>query len=115
MKLCRFSAGLLEIQPCSFEIFEHTEAHYGTLSNEERAHFALYRGATLLSLGDYAAAQLWIHLAARLDRQHPGTLSQPELAMLEQTRSAAAQRLDLERTHSGPEQLVATSLVPDSH
>jgi len=96
------------------EVFEQAEARYGSFSNGERVQFALYRGATLLSLGDYAAAQRWSQLATRLNQQSPGTLSQLELAMLEQTRNTAAQRLELERTHGAAEQLVAASSLDES-
>jgi len=42
------------------EYFEHTQGRLEQAESPERARYGLYRGATLLSLGDYNAADHWI-------------------------------------------------------
>src|SRR4051794_12615412 len=45
------------------EVFERTEDRLASSSNDERARFGLYRGATFLKLGDTAHAARWLGYA----------------------------------------------------
>lgn len=60
------------------EVFEHTEKRLGAASSDEKARYALYRGATLLSLGDAARAQHWLAYASRVLQRDPDALDEEE-------------------------------------
>jgi len=64
------------------ELFEHNETRLTHASNSERARYALYRGVTLLSLGDSARSQYWLEVAARAARHEPAALTEAERATL---------------------------------
>ena len=66
------------------EVLEHTQSRLSSCSPQERAQYALYRGATLLSLGDIVSARHWTGVASRLNRQDPQLLSDSERSMLQQ-------------------------------
>jgi hypothetical protein len=51
-------------------------------SNERRAEYALYRGLVHHSLGDRAAAGVWLAEAKALDRAQPHTLSDEDRVRL---------------------------------
>lgn len=65
------------------ELFEHNEARLKTASNAERARYALYRGVTLLSLGDSARSRYWLSYATRCAEREPDALSADEQATLD--------------------------------
>lgn len=80
------------------ELFEHNEAQLQNATTSERARYALYRGVTLLSLGDSARSRYWLKYAARCDERDSQALSSEERAML-------ARALD---THANYEERIAT-------
>jgi hypothetical protein len=71
---------------------EHSEAA------DEHAEYGLYRGATLLRLGDLDGAQHWLAYAQQWEQSHPGALREDERDLLEE-RIIALQG-DLERRHA---------------
>jgi hypothetical protein len=50
------------------QLFEQAAPGFSHLPVEERARYALYRGATYLALGDSAGAQGWLAYGSRLGR-----------------------------------------------
>jgi hypothetical protein len=52
--------------------FRRLEPRLSELSARERARYALYRGLVHLGLGDARAADRWLTVAKRLERDHPG-------------------------------------------
>lgn len=50
------------------QVFEHTERDLNAYDTDERAQYAVYRGATLLALGSRDAARYWLSYGARLSR-----------------------------------------------
>ena len=65
------------------EVFERTEDRLPDMSTEDQARYGLYRGLTLLVLGDLRGAHHWFSYAGNLENQHPGALGQQRLALLE--------------------------------
>ena len=65
---------------------------------DEHAEYGLYRGATLLRLGDLDGAQHWLEYAQQWEQRHPGALREDERDLLEE-RFIALQG-DLERRHA---------------
>jgi hypothetical protein len=66
------------------DIFEHMEGDLARLSVTERAEYGVYRGMTLLALGDFRRAQRWLSYATTLERAHPPALAPSQKALLEQ-------------------------------
>ncbi|HEU4579297.1 MAG TPA: hypothetical protein VFS67_13625 [Polyangiaceae bacterium] len=62
---------------------------------DQHAEYGLYRGATLLRLGDLDGAQRWLEYAQHWEQRHPGALRDDERDLLEE-RLLALQG-DLER------------------
>ncbi|MBX3183080.1 MAG: hypothetical protein KIT72_17165 [Polyangiaceae bacterium] len=80
------------------EVFERTEDRLATADPREQAEYGLYRGLTLLVLGDAQGAERWLHYAADLERRNPGALRAPRRALLDR----AFQDLSLRRQPPGP-------------
>lgn len=64
------------------EVFERTERRLDRASPSERAQYGLYRGATLLALGDSRRARRWLRYSERLLQSNPALLSAEERDML---------------------------------
>lgn len=65
------------------EVFERTEKRLPDASAAERARYGLYRGATLLALGDTMKAETWLSYSAAIVKSDPASLSQEERVMLD--------------------------------
>jgi len=65
------------------EVFERTEHRLPEMSAEEQARYGLYRGLTLLVLGDLRGAHHWFSYAGNIERQRPGSLGQQRALLLE--------------------------------
>lgn len=65
------------------EVFERTEDRLPEMSAEDQARYGLYRGLTLLVLGDLRGAHQWFEFAGNIERQHPGALGKQRLDLLE--------------------------------
>jgi hypothetical protein len=64
------------------EVFERTERRLEQASSSEQAQYGLYRGATLLALGDSGRARRWLRYSERLLTDDPALLSDEERDML---------------------------------
>ena len=64
------------------QLFEQAEPELAQLAVEERARYALYRGATYLALGDSSGAQRWLGDDSRLRGSALSALSGEEQQLL---------------------------------
>jgi hypothetical protein len=67
------------------QIFEHNEQELSEYDAADRARYGVYRGLTLIALGDEAAGRHWLHYGTALARR---SLSKGERAQM--TTAAAA-------------------------
>lgn len=65
------------------EVFERTEHRLGESTPRQRAEYGLYRGMTLLVLGDLTNAQRWLAYAYEVEREAPGALREDRRALLD--------------------------------
>ncbi len=65
------------------EVFERTERRLGEYTPKERAEYGLYRGMTLLVLGDLNHAHRWLAYAYEVERANPGSLRSDRRALLD--------------------------------
>jgi tetratricopeptide (TPR) repeat protein len=75
------------------EVFERTEGRIGEASLRQRAEYGMYRGLTLLVLGDFSNAQRWMNYAYGVERAAPGSLSSDRRALLDRGWYEVGQRL----------------------
>ncbi|HMA93158.1 MAG TPA: hypothetical protein VKP30_10760 [Polyangiaceae bacterium] len=64
------------------EVFEHGEDNLATLNSQECIRYGLYRGATLLKLGDLDGAARWLYFAQQAESHHPGSIELSDVQML---------------------------------
>ena len=74
------------------EVFERTETRLPEASVADRARYGLYRGATLLALGDTLKAETWLSYSAAIAKSDPASLSQDEHVMLDRALTLVAAR-----------------------
>jgi len=65
------------------EVFERTEGRLADSSAREKAEYALYRGLTLLVLGDLRHSHRWLTYAYDIERAVPGSLRQDKRVLLD--------------------------------
>lgn len=65
------------------EVFERTEDRIPDMSARDQARYGLYRGLTLLVLGDLRGAHHWFSYARNVERRYPGALGEQRVALLE--------------------------------
>ncbi len=65
------------------EVFERTEDRLTASSRREQAEYGLYRGMTLLVLGDVENARRWLAYAYEIERKNPGTLRPDRRTLLD--------------------------------
>lgn len=94
------------------EVFERTESRLEDSPPEERARYGLYRGATLLALGDAPRAELWLAYSDGLLRQDGRALSAEERVMLVRARAALARRPELGTPRAEGPAIAATEKLP---
>jgi len=75
------------------EVFERTEHRLAQYTPRERAEYGLYRGMTLLVLGDLGAARRWMTYAYEVERQSPGTLRSDRRSLLDRGWFELGQRI----------------------
>lgn len=75
------------------EVFEQSEYRLQDSSSRQRAEYGLYRGLTLLVLGDLNNAQRWFKYAYEIERVSPGTLPDSQRALLDRGWFEVGQRL----------------------
>lgn len=66
------------------DLFDHMEGDLAQLSIADRAAYGVYRGMTLLALGDFRRAQRWLSYATMLERDDSQALAPAQKALLEQ-------------------------------
>jgi hypothetical protein len=81
------------------EVFERTEKRLVQASLVEQAQYGLYRGATLLALGDSRRARRWLRYSERLLQNDAALLSDEERDMLRRALGVLARH---EPTESAP-------------
>ncbi|MEO8183256.1 MAG: hypothetical protein ABI895_30860 [Deltaproteobacteria bacterium] len=64
------------------QLLEHAEPGLLRLEVQERARYALYRGATYLALGDAVTAQRWLGYGSRLGGAALSALSEQEQQLM---------------------------------
>jgi len=75
------------------DVFDRMEGDLAQLSVAERAEYGVYRGMTLLALGDLARAERWFSYATTLERAAPGALIADQKTLLQE----GWQQLDAEQ------------------
>jgi tetratricopeptide (TPR) repeat protein len=96
------------------EVFERTEYRLPESSPRERAEYGVYRGMTLLVLGDLRGAERWLKYAYDVERHAPGTLREDRRALLDRGWFELGQRLRAEPPPSAepPGTAIAASQPP---
>jgi tetratricopeptide (TPR) repeat protein len=75
------------------EVFERTERQLNEMSPRERAEYGVYRGMTLLVLGDLRHAHRWLTYAYQVEQYAPGSLGSDRRSLLERGWYELGQRL----------------------
>jgi hypothetical protein len=109
------------------QVFEHAEPELVAYDDAQRARYGLYRGATLLELGDMTEAERWLMFGHQLAAKNPGALSGTERTALREALSSARARkasqqaspldsaaLDAASDVPAPPVRAPASILPDS-
>jgi tetratricopeptide (TPR) repeat protein len=75
------------------EVFEQSEYRLRDSSAREQAEYGLYRGLTLLVLGDLNNAQRWLAYSYEVERYTPDALPSDQRALLDRGWLEVGQRL----------------------
>lgn len=95
------------------EVFERTEHRLLNDSTpSECARYGLYRGLTLLTLGDARNAHRWLAYAYNVERARPGSLDEEERGMLDQGWGELRQTLRTAEAPASPDHSVAAGGSP---
>ncbi len=65
------------------EVFERTEHRLNESNAKQQAEYGLYRGLTLLVLGDTGGARRWLSYAYQVEQANPGVLRGNRRALLD--------------------------------
>lgn len=65
------------------EVFERTEYRLASEGPREQAEYGLYRGLTLMALGDLDHAERWLAYSYDTERRSPGALVPERKALLD--------------------------------
>jgi len=82
--------------------FERREALLHDASAAERAEYGLYRGMTLLALGDVRRARYWLDYAYQVNASVPGSLSGDARTLLGQSYAQLDVQQRREQQHQVP-------------
>lgn len=82
-------------------VLEKTEPRLVTASSVEQASYGLYRGATLLRLGDLTGARRWLEYCNQLHVKDPAALAPGERDLLYETLLALQADLDRRAAAAG--------------
>jgi hypothetical protein len=74
------------------EVFERTQSRLAGMDAVDRARYGLYRGLSLMALGDLRGAERWLDYSEAQERAQPGLLSKDEQAALTHNRSDLGER-----------------------
>ncbi len=94
------------------EVFERTETRLRRAPPQERAEYSLYRGMTLLALGDVHGAQRWLRYTSQVEMRYPNALSPERKNLLARGFADLNQRLAPGPTTGPPNTAVAASQPP---
>jgi len=75
------------------EVFERTEARLSESPVRQKVEYGLYRGLTLLVLGDLPNAHRWLTYAYSVERAAPGSLGPERRARLDEGWSELGRRM----------------------
>jgi tetratricopeptide (TPR) repeat protein len=92
------------------EVFERTEHRLPSASPDEQAEYGLYRGLTLLELGDHGRAREWLAFARQAETRSPGALGSHELALL-QTAWRRLEQADGEQPRHADDRALAATRI----
>jgi hypothetical protein len=73
------------------------EAEVARLEPAKQANYGLYRGLSLLKLGDHDAASQWLGFAADIEKKRPGSLQPAQRRELEDAQGQLAKSMEVER------------------
>lgn len=93
------------------EVFERNERRLSEWPPDKRATYGLYRGLTLLQLGDLQGAARWLAYARWVASEHPGALGSQEVALLDQSQHTLDLRLGRTGADS-PAPVLLTTATP---
>ncbi len=96
------------------EVFERTEHRLAEYTPKERSEYGLYRGMTLLVLGDLKHAHRWLAYAYEVERAHPGALRSDRRALLDRGWFELGQRQRNAVTPAPPGTALAASGAPEA-
>jgi tetratricopeptide (TPR) repeat protein len=99
------------------EVFERTQSRLTMMDPVERARYGLYRGLTLMALGDLRGAERWLDYAEAQEHGQPGLLAREERAMLTHGRMDLGERRQAEWPKPEPhwaQGVAATTTASDS-
>lgn len=91
------------------EVFERTEYRLRDASPRQQAEYGLYRGLTLLVLGDLQASQHWLAFAYGVERAYPGSLRDNRRVLLDRGWFELGQRLRVMPPRTAPPTAIAAS------
>jgi hypothetical protein len=94
------------------EVYERTEARLPESSPRQRAEYGLYRGLTLLVLGDLRNAHRWLTYAYDVERAAPGSLGTDRRMMLDRGWRELGQRTRVGPPHTTPTAVAARQPEP---
>jgi tetratricopeptide (TPR) repeat protein len=95
------------------EVFERTEHRLLSDSTpSECARYGLYRGLTLLTLGDARNAHRWLAYAYNVERARPGSLDEDERSLLDDGWTKLSQTLRSAEAPSSTDSSVAARGAP---
>ncbi|MBK9259199.1 MAG: hypothetical protein IPM54_05125 [Polyangiaceae bacterium] len=77
------------------------EAEVPRLPPAKQANYGLYRGLSLMRLGDHDAASQWLDFAANVEQKRPGSLLPAQRRELEDARDKLAKTVETESA-TGP-------------
>ena len=97
------------------EVFERTEYRLTDSEPREQAEYGLYRGMTLLVLGDLRNAHRWLAYAYEVERKNPGSLRPDRRGLLDRGWFELGQRLEKESDDKteAPTQAAVAHAPPD--
>ena len=96
------------------EVFEHSEYRLTSIDAKERVRYGLYRGATLLKLGDLDGASRWLYFAQQAAAHSPGAIDASDALTLQLAFKDLDRRRTLAKPHIDPLK-GAVAVVADSH
>ena len=96
------------------EVFERTERRLVEYTPKERSEYGLYRGMTLLVLGDLEHAHRWLAYAYEVERTNPGSLRSDRRALLDRGWFELGQRLHRSDSPAPPGTALAASGAPEA-